>query len=164
MSRMNWKNWRKKSWKNDHKQISVWQLKACVWFNITRFTIDRKHRIVMPRNDDHASSKSMILWIFIDLIEEDVTLTVPLSEEAVIEDLRYMSSEMAKMTKKYDVNAPNVVVVLPGNRLIINDLFIEPGVSCVLKNNMETFVGQFVSVDSKEVDFTSFFDSSLVFI
>ena len=78
-----------------------------------------------------------------------MTLTVPLSEEAVIEDLRYMSSEMAKMTKKYDVNAPNVVVVLPGNRLIINDLFIEPGVSCVLKNNMETFIGQIVSVDSK---------------
>lgn len=101
---------------------------------------------------------------FIYTIEEDVTLTIPLSEEAVIEDLRFMSSEMAKMTKKYDANAPNVVVVLPGNRLIINDLLIEPGSSCVLKNNMETFVGQFVSVDSKEVDFTSFFDSSLVFI
>ena len=118
----------------------------------------------MPRNDDHASSKSMILWIFIDLIEEDVTLTIPLSEEAVIEDLRFMSSEMAKMTKKYDANAPNVVVVLPGNRLIINDLFIEPGVSCVLKNNMETFIGQIVSVDSKEVSLPSLFDSSLVFI
>lgn len=101
---------------------------------------------------------------FIYTIEEDVTLTIPLSEEEVIEDLRYMSSEMAKMTKKYDANAPNVVVVLPGNRLIINDLLIEPGANCVLKNNMEILVGQFVSVDSKEVDFTSLFYSSLVFI
>ena len=76
------------------------------------------------KNDaERDVTKGNSKWLY-NLIEEDVTLTVPLSEEAVIEDLRYMSSEMAKMTKKYDVNAPNVVVVLPGNRLIINDLFI----------------------------------------
>lgn len=62
-----------------------------------------------------------------------------------------MVSESFKMKRKYNPNSPNVVVILPGGRLIVNDFYIEPGMSCIMKSNIELLVGQFLSADSKEV-------------
>lgn len=65
----------------------------------------------------------------------------------MIEDIRFMVSEYSKIKQ---ANA-NVVVALPGNRLIVNDTFFEPGMGCTLKNATETITGQFMSADQKEV-------------
>ena len=46
----------------------------------------------------------------------------------------------------------NIVVVLPGNRLLVNDVFIEPNMECYLKRDKEEVHGMFVSAEPKEVD------------
>lgn len=84
-------------------------------------------------------------------VEEDVTLTVPLAEDVVVEDVRFMVSELYNMRSKYNPQTENVVVVLPGNRLVVNDFFIESGMQCTMKNGDEIVTGQFISADSKEV-------------
>lgn len=84
-------------------------------------------------------------------VEEDITLTVPLAEDVVVQDVRFMVNELYGMRRKFNPQAENVVVVLPGNRLIVNDFFIESGMQCTMKNGDEIVVGQFISADSKEV-------------
>ena len=49
------------------------------------------------------------------------------------------------------VVAVNIVVVLPGNRLLVNDLFLEPNTECYLRKEKEEMHGMFVSAESKEV-------------
>ena len=97
-----------------------------------------------PRSDDHTKS---IHWKEHWYVEDDVTLTVPLEETDVIEDIRFMVSEYAKAKQ----TNTKVVVALPGNRLVVNDDFFEPGMGCTLKNATETITGQFISADPKEV-------------
>lgn len=45
----------------------------------------------------------------------------------------------------------NIVVVLPGNRLLVNDLFLEPNTECYLVKDKEEMHGVFVSAEPKEV-------------
>lgn len=45
----------------------------------------------------------------------------------------------------------NIVVVLPGNRLLVNDLCLEPNMECYLWKEKEEMHGVFVSAESKEV-------------
>lgn len=48
-------------------------------------------------------------------------------------------------------DSANVVVVLPGNRLVINDCYVEAGMACLMKYGADTMQGQFISADGKEV-------------
>ena len=48
-------------------------------------------------------------------------------------------------------DSANVVVVLPGNRLVINDCYVEAGMACLMKYGTDTMQGQFISADQKEV-------------
>ena len=75
-----------------------------------------------------------------------MTLTIPLEESTAIDDIKYMMSEYAKTGR-----TSNMVVVLPGNRLMVNDLFIEPGMKCLLTYKSEIMIGQLILVDAKEV-------------
>lgn len=75
-----------------------------------------------------------------------MTLTIPLDENTAIEDIKFMMAEYAKTGR-----SSNMVVVLPGNRLMVNDLFIEPGMKCLMTFKSEMTVGQLVLVDAKEV-------------
>lgn len=105
--------------------------------------IYRRHRILPPKNDDHGSNSK----------KEDSTLTVALPEDVVVEDIRYMVEEWYKLSKKHHLNATNVVVVLPGNRLVINDFFVESGTNCLMKYGNDVIQGQFISADGKEFMF-----------
>lgn len=42
-------------------------------------------------------------------------------------------------------------MVLPGNRLVINDCYVEAGMACLMKYGTDTMQGQFISADGKEV-------------
>ena len=48
-------------------------------------------------------------------------------------------------------DSANIVVVLPGNRLVINDCYVEAGMACLMKYGTDTMQGQFISADGKEV-------------
>lgn len=54
-----------------------------------------------------------------------------------------------------------MVVVLPGNRLVINDFFVESGTNCLMKYGNDVIQGQFISADGKEVGTYSAVSSSL---
>ena len=49
------------------------------------------------------------------------------------------------------VEKENLVVILPGSRLVVNDQFIAPGMELTLQNGELRIHGQFISAEQKEV-------------
>lgn len=49
------------------------------------------------------------------------------------------------------VEKENLVVILPGSQLVVNDQFIAPGMELTLQNGELRIHGQFISAEQKEV-------------
>ena len=49
------------------------------------------------------------------------------------------------------VEKENLVVILPGSQLVVNDQFIAPGMELTLQNSELRIHGQFISAEQKEV-------------
>ena len=49
------------------------------------------------------------------------------------------------------IEKENLVVILPGNQLVVNDLFIAPGMELTLQTGELRIHGQFISAEQKEV-------------
>ncbi|KAK8825668.1 hypothetical protein WA577_000839 [Blastocystis sp. JDR] len=102
--------------------------------------VSRKHRIV-GNHDDSGLNK------------DDTTLTVELPENEIVDDVRFMVSNYVAQSKERNALTVNIVVVLPGNRLLVNDLFLEPNTECYLVKDKEEMHGVFVSAEPKEFMF-----------
>ena len=80
----------------------------------------------------------------------------------MIDDIRYMVTEWHSLCEKYHlsmeenlycntVEKENLVVILPGSQLVVNDQFIAPGMELTLQNGELRIHGQFISAEQKEV-------------
>ena len=80
----------------------------------------------------------------------------------MIDDIRYMVTEWHSLCEKYNlsmkeslycnmVEKENLVVILPGSQLVVNDQFIAPGMELTLQNSELRIHGQFISAEQKEV-------------
>ncbi|KAK8809393.1 hypothetical protein WA171_000977 [Blastocystis sp. BT1] len=105
--------------------------------------IHRKHRMLPNRNEDHSGNQK----------KEDTTLTVALPDNEVIDDIRYMVTEWHSLCEKYHLKKENLVVILPGSQLVVNDQFIAPGMELTLQNGELRIHGQFISAEQKEFMF-----------
>lgn len=80
----------------------------------------------------------------------------------MIDDIRYMVTEWHSLCEKCNlsigeimscdrIEKENLVVILPGNQLVVNDLFIAPGMELTLQTGELRIHGQFISAEQKEV-------------